>query len=78
MYLVDSSPTPSDFGLEVSPEFLRIIGIVRFAETFRNFPFVLLGDAVVPESADMQPDPFGWRDLTGLEPYFQGSHEWLH
>ena len=31
-----------DFGLQVVPEFLRIVGIVRFAETFRKFPFVLL------------------------------------
>ena len=64
-----------DFFLEVGPEFLRIVGIVRFAETFRKFPFVLLGNALVPEPADIQPNSVGWRHLTRLEPYFQGSHE---
>ena len=38
-----------DFGLEVSAEFLRIVGIIRFAEPFRKFPFVLLDNALVPE-----------------------------
>ena len=48
-----------DFGLEFSSEFLRIVGIVRFAETFRKFPFVLLGNAFVTEMADIQPN---WLD----------------
>ena len=53
-----------DFGLEVSPEFLRIVGIVRFAEAFRKLPFVQLCNALVPESADIQPNSVGWRHLT--------------
>ena len=44
-----------DFGLEVSPDFLRVDGIVRFAETFRKFSFILLGNAIVAETVDMQP-----------------------
>ena len=35
MYLADNSPNLQDFGLEISSEVLRIVGIVRFAETFR-------------------------------------------
>ena len=64
-----------DFGIDVSPEFLSIDGIVRFAETFRKFPFVLMGNALVPEPADMLPNSVGWRHVTSLEPYFQGSLE---
>ena len=44
-----------DFGLQVSSEFLRIVGIVRFAANFRKFPSVLLGNSLVPETADIQP-----------------------
>ena len=57
------------------PEFLRVVGIVRIAETFRKLPFILLGNALVPEAADIQPKSLGWRHLTRLEPYFQDSHE---
>ena len=64
-----------DFNLEVSPEFLRILGIVRFTKTFRKFLFVLLGNAFVPETADIQPSLVRCRYFTSLEPYFQGSHE---
>ena len=42
-----------DFGPEVSPVFLRIVGIVTFAETFRKVPFGLLGNVLVPETADI-------------------------
>ena len=62
-------------GLQASPESLRIVGIVRFVEIFRTFPFVILGNALVPETADIQPNLFGWRHLTKLQPYFQVSHE---
>ena len=41
------------FGLKVGSEFLRIVGIPRFAETFRKFPFVFLGNALVWEPADV-------------------------
>ena len=60
-----------DFAHEVSPEFLRIVGIVRFAETFHP------GQRSRPKAADIQPEthPAGWRDLTRLKPYSQGSHE---
>ena len=73
MFLAASSPTHS--GLEVGPEFFKIVGIVRFAETFRKFLFVSLGHALVLEPADIQPISVRWRHLTKLEPYFQGSHE---
>ena len=66
---------PSDLGLEVGPEFLGIVGIVRFAEPFHKFPFLLLGKAVVPEPADTQANSVGWHHLTRREQYFQGSHE---
>ena len=49
--------------------------LVRFAETFRKSPFVLLGNALVPEPADIQPNSVEWRHLTRIQPYFQGSHE---
>ena len=64
-----------DFDIEVCPEFRRIVGIVRFAETFHKFPFVLLGNALAPEPADIQPNSVGLRRIMRLEPYFQGSHE---
>ena len=64
-----------NFGFEVSLELVRVIGIVMFAETFRSFPFVLLGSALVQESAYIQPNLVGLRHLTRLEPHFQGSHE---
>ena len=53
-----------DFGLEVSAEFLRIVGIIRLAETFRKFPFVLVSNALVPETTDIQPIMVGWRLFT--------------
>ena len=34
-----------------------------------------MGNALVPDPADIQANSVGWRDLTKLEPYFQGSHE---
>ena len=40
-----------DLGLEGSPEFFRIVGTGKFAETFREFPFVLLNNALVSETA---------------------------
>ena len=43
MYLANTSQTASALGLEVSPEIPRIVGIVRFAETYRKSPFVLRG-----------------------------------
>ena len=67
--LSDTSRT----GLEVSLEFL--IGKVGFVETFLKFPFVLLGDAVVPETANIQPIFVEWHHLTRLQTYFQGSLE---
>ena len=81
MYLTYSLPTPSDFGLEVSPEFSRIVGIVRFAKTFHTFPLVLLGNALVPKTADIQSNLVGWRHLTRLDPqklrsfYLRGNQE---
>ena len=57
------------------PVFLRIGGIVRFAETFRAFPFVHMGNTLVPETADFQPNLVPWRHHTRLKPYFPGSHE---
>ena len=66
---------PQDFGLEVGPEFPRIVGIVRFPETFRKFPFEVLSNARVAKPTDIQPNSVGWHHLTRLEPYFQGSHE---
>ena len=64
-----------DLVLEVSPYFLSVIGIVKFAATFRKFPFVLLSNALVPETTDIHPNLDGWGHFTRLEPYFQGSHE---
>ena len=61
--------------LQVSPEFLRIVRIVRIAETFHKFPLVLLGNALVPKTADIQPNLVGWCHRTRLAPYFRGSHE---
>ena len=75
VYLADSSPTPLDLGLEVSPDFLRIVGIPRFAEIFRNCQFALLSNTLVPKTAYIQPDLAGWRHLTRFEPYFQGIHK---
>ena len=40
---------------------MRIVEIVRFAETFLESPFVLLGIALVTETADIQLDLVGWR-----------------
>ena len=60
-----------DLGLEVGPDFLRI---VKTARTFRKFS-VVLSNSLVPETADIQPNLAGWRRLVGLEPYFLGSHE---
>ena len=40
-----------------------IVGIVRFAETSHKFPFVLPGNALVPEPAEIQPNSFGRRHL---------------
>ena len=37
-----------DFRLEVSPEFLRVVAIVVFAETFRKIPSVLPGQCSRP------------------------------
>ena len=42
-----------DIDLEVGAEFLSIVGIVSVAETFRKFPFVFLGNALVWEPADV-------------------------
>ena len=42
-----------DFGLEVCPDFHRIVGIDIVSETFRRFPFVFLGNALVLERADL-------------------------
>ena len=39
--------------------FLRIVGIVEVAETFRELPFLLLGNDHVPETADIQPNLVG-------------------
>ena len=75
MNLANSDPTASGFGLEVKPEFLRSVGIVTFADTFRKFPFVILNKAHVPGTADINTDLVGWRHVTRLVPYFQGSHE---
>ena len=47
----------------------------EFAELLRKFPFILLSNALVPEAADIQPNSVGWRHITRLEPYFQGSRE---
>ena len=58
-----------------SVQFLRIVGIVSFAETFHKFPLVFMGNALVPEMADIKPNFVGWCHLARLEPYFQGSHE---
>ena len=57
-----------DFGLVVSLEFFKIVGIVRFNETFRKYPFVLLGNALVSETANIQSNLVGWRHLMRLEP----------
>ena len=59
----------------MSLEFLKILGIVRFAEAFHKFPLVHLGNALVLETANIQPKLVEWRRLTRLQPYFQGSHE---
>ena len=61
-----------DSGFEISPEFPRI---VRFAEIFRKIPFVLLSNPLVQGMTDIQPNLAEWRHPTGLEPFFQGSHE---
>ena len=57
------------------PEFLRIVEIVKFAKSYHNLPFSLLDNALVPQPADIQSNSVGWRHLTTLESYFQGSHE---
>ena len=46
------------FGSEFSRKFFRIVGIVSLAETFCKLPFALLGNPLVPETADIQPDTF--------------------
>ena len=63
-----------DFGLEVILKFLRIVGIVRFAETFHKFPPVLLGNTLVLQTADIEPNLVGSGHLTRLEPE-ERSHE---
>ena len=75
VYLANSSPTPPAFGSRSRSELIRIVGSVRFAETFRKFHFVLLSNALVLETADIQPNLVGWHHLRDFEPYFQGSHE---
>ena len=46
-------PHVQDFGIEVRPEFFRVVGIVMSAETFLMFPFVFLGNALLPETTDI-------------------------
>ena len=47
---------PESPKFEVSPEFLTVVGIVGFSETFLKFPFVLLSETLVPETVDIQPN----------------------
>ena len=61
--------------LRHSPDFFKIVGIDMFAETFRNFTFLLLSNAVVSDTVDMQPSLVSWHHITRLEPYFWVSHE---
>ena len=42
---------------------------------FLRVPLVLLGNALVPETADIQPNSVAGRKLTRLASYFQGSHK---
>ena len=75
MDVADSSPTPSGLSLEVVPEFRRIVGIVRFAECFRKFQFVLVNNVLVQKTAAIQSNLFRWRQSTTPEPNFQGGYE---
>ena len=73
-YLAGSSPTPSGFVFDVGQEFLRIRGIVNFAET-SQVPVCILSDALDSKSAYIQPDLADWRHPTRIDSYFQGRPE---
>ena len=62
MFFADKSPTLQVLDLGVSSEFLRIVGIVEFAEIFRVFSFVVPRNTFVAETKLAR-----WRHLTGLE-----------
>ena len=77
MHLADSS---QDFGSVVSPVFLSIVGMVRFAETFRKFLFVLPATFAsrrrrTSSRTYVMVCVWLWRHLTRLGLYFHGSHE---
>ena len=50
------SCTLSIWVLKSVKKFLRIVGIVRLAETFRTLPFVFLSNALVSETVDIDPN----------------------
>ena len=66
--------SPSGLDLRISPQ-CPAISRFHCKTAGRKFPFVLLSNALVEKTADIQPNSAGWRHFTGLEPYFQGSHE---
>ena len=69
------SPIPSECEASYHSRNFRIVGVVKFAETVRKFPFILPSNAHVPKTAYIPPNLAGWRHLMALELYFQGSHE---
>ena len=58
----NTNPNPN-MGAEASPEILRVVGVITFAETFRKIPFVLPRNAFVAET-DIQPNLVGRRHFT--------------
>ena len=59
-------------GLEISPDFLRIVGNFRFPETS---PVCIPGLRSRPKTVDIQPNLVKWRHLTRFQSYFQSNPE---
>ena len=48
-----------NLALHVSPDFPKVVGIVKFAEIYLKYPFVLLRNVLIPEMTDIQPNVVG-------------------